>query len=64
MCIDHHTLQVERPDHIADLICEALKYIPPRAADHLVGMRHRGASMSRRHVAYKMVAMVPGTNIV
>src|ERR1700724_4326823 len=27
--IDHHTLQVERPDQIAALIREALKYIPP-----------------------------------
>ena len=27
--IDHHTLQVERPDEIAALIREALKHIPP-----------------------------------
>ena len=62
--IDHHTLQVERPDQVADLIREALKYIPP---ERLIissdcGMGREG--MGRRHAAYKMVAMVLGTNIV
>jgi 5-methyltetrahydropteroyltriglutamate--homocysteine methyltransferase len=62
--IDHHTLQVERPDEIAALIREALKYIP---AERLIissdcGMGREG--MSRRHATYKMVAMVLGTNIV
>lgn len=62
--IDHHTLQVERPDQVAALIRAALKYIPP---ERLIlssdcGMGREG--MSRRHAAYKMVAMVLGTNIV
>jgi 5-methyltetrahydropteroyltriglutamate--homocysteine methyltransferase len=62
--IDHHTLQVERPDEIAALIREALRYIP---AERLVissdcGMGREG--MSRRHATYKMVSMVLGTNIV
>ena len=62
--IDHHTLQVERPDQVASLIREALKYIPP---ERLIissdcGMGREG--MSRRHATYKMVAMVLGTNIV
>ena len=62
--IDHHTLQVERPDEIAALIREALKYIPP---ERLIissdcGMGREG--MGRRHATYKMVAMVLGTNIV
>ena len=62
--IDHHTLQVERPDQIAALIREALKHIPP---ERLIissdcGMGREG--MGRRHAAYKMVAMVLGTNIV
>ncbi len=62
--IDHHTLQVERPDDIAALIREALKHIP---AERLIissdcGMGREG--MSRRHATYKMVAMVLGTNIV
>jgi 5-methyltetrahydropteroyltriglutamate--homocysteine methyltransferase len=62
--IDHHTLQVERPDQIASLIRAALKQI---AAERLIissdcGMGREG--MGRRHAAYKMVAMVLGTNIV
>jgi 5-methyltetrahydropteroyltriglutamate--homocysteine methyltransferase len=62
--IDHHTLQVERPDQVAEIIREALKHIPP---ERLVissdcGMGREG--MSRRHAVYKMVAMVMGTNIV
>jgi 5-methyltetrahydropteroyltriglutamate--homocysteine methyltransferase len=62
--IDHHTLQVERPDEVAGLIRAALKHIPP---ERLVissdcGMGREG--MSRRHAVYKMVAMVLGTNIV
>jgi 5-methyltetrahydropteroyltriglutamate--homocysteine methyltransferase len=62
--IDHHTLQVERPDDIAALIREALKHVP---AERLIissdcGMGREG--MGRRHAAYKMVSMVLGTNIV
>jgi len=62
--IDHHSLQVERPDHIADHIREALKHIP---AERLVvcsdcGMGREG--MSRRHAQYKIIALVLGTNIV
>ena len=62
--IGHHTLQVERPDEVADLIREALKHVPP---ERLIissdcGMGREG--MSRRHAAYKMVAMVLGTNLV
>ena len=62
--IDHHTLQIERPDDVAALIREALQHIPP---ERLIissdcGMGREG--MGRRHAAYKMVAMVQGTNIV
>jgi len=62
--IDHHTLQVERPDQVAALIREALRYVP---AERLIissdcGMGREG--MSRRHAVYKMVSMVLGTNIV
>jgi 5-methyltetrahydropteroyltriglutamate--homocysteine methyltransferase len=62
--VDHHRLQVERPDEVAALIREALKNIPPErlmiSSD--CGMGREG--MSRRHATYKMVAMVLGTNIV
>jgi 5-methyltetrahydropteroyltriglutamate--homocysteine methyltransferase len=62
--IDHHTLQVERPEEIAEHIRRALKYIP---VERLVlssdcGMGREG--MSRRHAIYKMVSLVQGTNIV
>jgi 5-methyltetrahydropteroyltriglutamate--homocysteine methyltransferase len=62
--IDHHTLQVERPEDVAEQIRRALKFIPP---ERLVictdcGMGREG--MSRRHAFYKMVALVQGTNIV
>ena len=62
--IDHHTLQIERPDQVADIIRAALKHI---SAERVVissdcGMGREG--MGRRHAAYKMVAMVLGTNIV
>jgi 5-methyltetrahydropteroyltriglutamate--homocysteine methyltransferase len=62
--IDHHTLQVERPEEVAALIREALKHIPPErlAISSDCGMGREG--MSRRHATYKMVAMVLGTNIV
>jgi 5-methyltetrahydropteroyltriglutamate--homocysteine methyltransferase len=62
--IDHHTLQVESPDEVADMVRLALKHIP---AERLVlssdcGMGREG--MSRRHAFYKMVSLVQGTNIV
>ena len=62
--IDHHTLQIERPDEVAGLIREALRHMAP---ERLIissdcGMGREG--MSRRHATYKMVAMVLGTNIV
>ena len=62
--IDHHTLQVERPEEVADFIRRALRHIP---AERLVlssdcGMGREG--MSRRHASYKMVSLVLGTNLV
>ena len=62
--IDHHTLQIESPTEVADLLRKALKVIP---AERLIatsdcGMGREG--MSRRHAYYKMVSLVQGTNIV
>jgi len=62
--IDHHTLQVESPEEVAELVRLSLKHIP---ADRLVlssdcGMGREG--MSRRHAFYKMVSLVRGVNIV
>jgi 5-methyltetrahydropteroyltriglutamate--homocysteine methyltransferase len=61
---DHHTLQVESPQEVAELVRLALKHVP---AERLVlcsdcGMGREG--MSRRHAFYKMVSLVQGTNIV
>ena len=62
--IDHHSLQVERPEEVASHIRMALKHIP---VERLVissdcGMGREG--MARRHALYKMIALVQGTNIV
>ena len=58
--IDHHTLQVESPQEVAELLRLALEHIP---VEQLVvctdcGMGREG--MSRRHAFYKMVSMVLG----
>jgi 5-methyltetrahydropteroyltriglutamate--homocysteine methyltransferase len=62
--IDHHSLQVERPEEIADHIRRALKHIPAErlAISSDCGMGREG--MSRRHAFYKIVSLVLGTNIV
>jgi 5-methyltetrahydropteroyltriglutamate--homocysteine methyltransferase len=62
--IDHHTLQVETPQQVADLTRRALQCIP---LERLVlasdcGMGREG--MSRRHAFHKMVSIVLGANIV
>lgn len=62
--IDHHTLQVESPQEVAELVRLALKHIP---VERLVlcsdcGMGREG--MSRRHAFYKMASLVQGTNMV
>jgi len=62
--IDHHTLQVEAPTEVAEIVRRALKVIP---AERLVlssdcGMGREG--MSRRHAFYKMVSLVQGVNLV
>jgi 5-methyltetrahydropteroyltriglutamate--homocysteine methyltransferase len=62
--IDHHTLQVESPQQVADLLRLALEHIP---VERLVvctdcGMGREG--MSRRHAFYKMVSLVLGTNVI
>jgi 5-methyltetrahydropteroyltriglutamate--homocysteine methyltransferase len=62
--ISHRTLQVERPEQVADLIRRALKHIEPErlilSSDCGFG---RGAA-SRMHAYYKMVSLVRGANIV
>jgi 5-methyltetrahydropteroyltriglutamate--homocysteine methyltransferase len=62
--IDHHTLQVEKPVEVAALVRAALRRVP---VERLIlssdcGMGREG--MSRRHAAYKMVAMALGANLI
>jgi len=62
--IDHHTLQVESPAQVAELVRLALQSIP---AERLMLMSDCGMGregMSRRHAFYKMASLVQGTNIV
>ena len=62
--ISHRTLQVERPDEVADLIRLALKHIEPERLILSSDCGFGRQSMSRMHAYYKMVALVRGANIV
>jgi 5-methyltetrahydropteroyltriglutamate--homocysteine methyltransferase len=64
MDFEHRTLQVERPEEIADLIRKALKYIEPERLILTSDCGFGRQSMSRMHAFYKMVALTRGTNIV
>ena len=62
--ISHRTLQVERPEEIADLIRRALKHIEPERLILTSDCGFGRQSASRMHATYKMIALVRGTNIV
>lgn len=62
--ISHRTLQVERPEEVADLIRKALKYIDPERLILTSDCGFGRQGMSRMHAFYKMVALTRGTNIV
>lgn len=62
--ISHRTLQVERPEEIADLIRQALQHIEPERLILTSDCGFGRQSMSRMHAFYKMVALTRGTNIV
>lgn len=62
--ISHRTLQIERPEEIADLIRKALKHIEPERLILTSDCGFGRQSMSRMHAFYKMVALTRGTNIV
>jgi 5-methyltetrahydropteroyltriglutamate--homocysteine methyltransferase len=62
--ISHRTLQVERPEDIADLIRRALQHIEPERLILSSDCGFGRQSMSRMHAYYKMVALVRGANIV
>ena len=62
--ISHRTLQVERPEEVANLIRRALRYIEPERLILTSDCGFGRQSMSRMHAFYKMVALARGTNIV
>jgi 5-methyltetrahydropteroyltriglutamate--homocysteine methyltransferase len=62
--ISHRTLQVERPEEVADLIRRALKVIPPERLIVSTDCGFGRQGISRLHAFYKMVSLVRGTNIV
>lgn len=62
--ISHRTLQVERPEEVANLIRKALKYIEPKRLILTSDCGFGRQGMSRMHAFYKMVALTRGTNIV
>jgi 5-methyltetrahydropteroyltriglutamate--homocysteine methyltransferase len=62
--ISHRTLQIERPEEVADLIRKALKYIEPERLILTSDCGFGRQGMSRMHAFYKMVALTRGTNIV
>jgi 5-methyltetrahydropteroyltriglutamate--homocysteine methyltransferase len=62
--ISHRTLQIERPEEVADLIRRALKYIEPERLILSSDCGFGRQAMSRMHAFYKMVALTRGANIV
>jgi 5-methyltetrahydropteroyltriglutamate--homocysteine methyltransferase len=62
--INHRTLQVERPEEVADLIRHALKFIGPERLIISTDCGFGRQGMSRLHSFYKTVSLVRGTNIV
>jgi 5-methyltetrahydropteroyltriglutamate--homocysteine methyltransferase len=62
--ISHRTLQVERPEDIAEFIRRALKHIEPERLILTSDCGFGRQSMSRMHAAYKMIALVRGANII
>jgi 5-methyltetrahydropteroyltriglutamate--homocysteine methyltransferase len=62
--VSHRTLQVERPEEIAQLIRLALRYIEPERLILSSDCGFGRQSMSRMHAYYKMLALVRGANMV
>jgi 5-methyltetrahydropteroyltriglutamate--homocysteine methyltransferase len=62
--VSHRTLQVERPEEVAELIRAALKYVPPERLIVGTDCGFGREGMGRRHAFFKMVSLVRGTNIV
>ena len=62
--VSHRTLQIERPEEVADLVRRALQYIEPERLILSSDCGFGRQAMSRSHAFYKMVSLVRGANIV
>jgi 5-methyltetrahydropteroyltriglutamate--homocysteine methyltransferase len=62
--ISHRTLQVERPEEVAELIRMALKWIEPERLMLSSDCGFGRQGISRMHALYKMIALSRGANIV
>lgn len=62
--VSHRTLQVERPEEIADLVRRALRWIEPERLILTTDCGFGRQGMSRMHAFYKTVSIVRGANIV
>ena len=62
--ISHRTMQIERPEEVAELIRRCLEHIEPERLILSSDCGFGRQSMSRMHAFYKMVSLVRGANIV
>ena len=60
----HRSLQVERPEEIAELVRKAMKWIEPERLILSTDCGFGRQGMSRAHAHYKMVSIAKGANIV
>lgn len=62
--VNHRTLQVERPEDVADFVRRALEHIDPERLILSTDCGFGRQGMSRMHSFYKMVSIVRGANLV
>ena len=62
--VNHCNTGVEPPEHVAQLIRQALEYIPPERLVITIDCGFGPEGLSRRTAYYKCVSLVQGANIV
>ena len=62
--VSHRTLQIERPDEVAELVRKALQFIEPERLILSTDCGFGRQGMSRMHAFFKMVSITRGANIV
>ena len=62
--VSHRTLQIERPEEVAELVRNALDHISPERLILSTDCGFGRQGMSRMHAFYKMVSLVRGVNMV